>query len=98
MTTRGGDAWWESEPGAREHDVARDRGARHSSWLLPPELTQAEREVVHLALDGHTNVEIAQARGTSPHTVANQLRTAYSKLEVAGRVELPFRCLGERRP
>lgn len=51
-------------------------------------LTEAERAVLELLLDGHTNREIAAARQVSYKTVANQLRSIYSKLAVASRCEL----------
>lgn len=51
-------------------------------------LTVAEREVVTLVLDGHSNAEIARRRGCSRHTVANQLKSACRKLGVSGRIGL----------
>ena len=51
-------------------------------------LTQAEREVVSLALKGWSNSRIATARSSSPRTVANQLANAYRKLEVGSRTDL----------
>jgi DNA-binding CsgD family transcriptional regulator len=58
------------------------------------DLTDAERDVVALALRGDSNAEIAQARGTSARTVANQLASAYRKLGVTGRNQLA--ALGRR--
>lgn len=60
---------------------------------LPPHnkldsLTIAEREIVHLVLDGLSNREIAALRGVSAKTVANQLRALYQKLSVYSRFEL----------
>jgi DNA-binding CsgD family transcriptional regulator len=60
----------------------------------PEGLTEAEREVVAYALEGLTNGEIARRRGTSPNTVANQLRAVYQKFGVSGRLELVRRCAG----
>jgi DNA-binding CsgD family transcriptional regulator len=51
-------------------------------------LTQAERAVMSLALRGHSNAEIARARGTSLRTVDTQLANIYRKLGVAGRRDL----------
>lgn len=54
-------------------------------------LTAAEREVVALVLSGKTDRAIAKARGTSPRTVANQLRSVFRKLDVSSRCELLHR-------
>jgi DNA-binding CsgD family transcriptional regulator len=51
-------------------------------------LTEAEREVALLALDGYTNAEISRSRQVSPRTVANQLAAVFRKLRVHGRLEL----------
>ena len=55
---------------------------------LPEVLSPAEREVVLEALVGASNAEIAHRRQTSVRTVANQLRSACTKLHVSGRAEL----------
>ena len=55
---------------------------------LPACLTATEREVVTLVLEGHANQEIADARGASYRTIANQLASIYKKLGVASRTEL----------
>jgi DNA-binding CsgD family transcriptional regulator len=52
------------------------------------QLTPAEVEVVRLVLDGLTNSEIAERRGVSDRTVANQLASVYRKLNVNSRAEL----------
>jgi DNA-binding CsgD family transcriptional regulator len=51
-------------------------------------LSEAERQVILLALAGMSNVEIAGDRRTAPRTVANQLARAYRKLGVCSRAEL----------
>ena len=51
-------------------------------------LTTAEREVAELVLDGCSNAEVADRRGTSARTVANQLAQIYRTLEVSSRAEL----------
>ena len=56
--------------------------------LVARALTQAERDVVALVLRGLTNAAIAERRHCSPRTVANQLSSAYRKLQVSGRREL----------
>lgn len=51
-------------------------------------LTAAEREVATSYASGKSCAEVAAERGTSPHTVANQLGAIYSKLGIGGRLEL----------
>lgn len=60
--------------------------------LLPPGLTDAEREVVAAILDGKSNAAIAAARGRSPRTVANQINSVFRKLGVGSRAELVALC------
>jgi pimeloyl-ACP methyl ester carboxylesterase/DNA-binding CsgD family transcriptional regulator len=49
------------------------------------ELTAREREVLHLAADGRTNAEIAQALVLSVRTVERHLSNAYAKLGIGGK-------------
>ena len=58
----------------------------------PLELSPAERQVVQAVIEGNSNAAIAKARGTSVNTVANQLRSIYSKLKISNRIELIRRC------
>lgn len=51
-------------------------------------LTTAEREVVLLLREGHSNTEIAKCRGRSVRTITNQLRSVYLKMQVSSRSEL----------
>jgi DNA-binding NarL/FixJ family response regulator len=55
---------------------------------LPEQLTDAERAVVQALLAGRTNTEIAEERGKSAKTIANQLYAIYRKLGVGSRDEL----------
>jgi DNA-binding CsgD family transcriptional regulator len=55
---------------------------------LAASLTEGERHVVLLALDGLDNAEIARVRGTAARTVANLLARAFRKLGVRSRSEL----------
>ncbi len=57
---------------------------------LPP----AEREVTLHLLRGATNAEIGRLRGTSQHTVANQVQSIFERLGVRSRVELAARLGG----
>ncbi len=52
------------------------------------QLTEAEREVVGLLLQGFTTARIAAARGVTKATVSSQLQSIYRKLGVASRAEL----------
>ena len=54
-------------------------------------LTDAETNIVELLFEGFSNAEIAEARGTSTRTVANQLAALYRKLGVTSRSELVAR-------
>jgi len=65
---------------------------------LPACLTATEREVVTLVLEGRSNREIAEARGASYRTVANQLASIYKKLGVASRTELVAALSGSASP
>ncbi|MCA9575159.1 MAG: helix-turn-helix transcriptional regulator [Polyangiales bacterium] len=51
-------------------------------------LTDAEADIARRVFAGHSDREIAQARGCALRTVANQLRTIYRKLGVVSRFEL----------
>jgi DNA-binding CsgD family transcriptional regulator len=51
-------------------------------------LSPTEREIVELLQRGCSNSEIARLRSVSPQTVANQLASAFRKLNVGSRREL----------
>jgi DNA-binding NarL/FixJ family response regulator len=51
-------------------------------------LTAAERHVALAVLAGLSNGEVAQMRGSSPRTIANQVATIFRKLAVRSRAEL----------
>ena len=69
-----------------------------ASWPLSEvslaALTDAERVVSRLAMAGHSNQGIAERRGVSVRTVANQLAAIYSKLDIGSRAELAARLAG----
>jgi DNA-binding CsgD family transcriptional regulator len=58
------------------------------------ELTPAEREVAELVALGCSNREMAKRRGSSVHTVANQLAAIYAKAGVTTRQELIAKLAG----
>jgi DNA-binding NarL/FixJ family response regulator len=51
-------------------------------------LTESEQAICSLARQGHSNGQIARARGTTTGTVASQLSAVYRKLDVKSRREL----------
>lgn len=55
-------------------------------------LRPSEREVARGLIDSKTNAEIAQARGTSERTIANQVAAIFRTYGVRSRAELA-RCL-----
>jgi DNA-binding NarL/FixJ family response regulator len=63
-------------------------------------LTQAEREVAQLLIEGRSRDEIAGHRSTSASTVANQIRSIFATMGVTGRHALirraiELRCFGK---
>jgi DNA-binding CsgD family transcriptional regulator len=62
--------------------------------VLAAVLTKAEREVARMLVLGDTNAEIARRRGSSVHTVANQVASIFRKLGVSTRAELVARLNG----
>ena len=91
-------------PGLRATIAGFGSGERlrlHYRWpasRLPPTLSNAERTVVLDLVDGISRDAIAQARGTSPRTVANQMASIFRKLRVGSRVELLVALLAQARP
>lgn len=61
---------------------------------LPDTLTESEREVVRLLAQGLSNEDIAEARGRSARTIANQLASVYRKCGVYSRTELLAKLAG----
>ncbi|MBI2390673.1 MAG: helix-turn-helix transcriptional regulator [Deltaproteobacteria bacterium] len=62
-----------------------------------PRLNETERGIVAAILRGESNAAIAQARGTSPRTVANQIARMFKKLGVGSRAELVAHVTGTRQ-
>ena len=52
-----------------------------------PELTEREREVLALIVDGKSNAQIAEALVLSPKTVSNHISNIFSKLQVVDRAQ-----------
>jgi DNA-binding NarL/FixJ family response regulator len=52
-----------------------------------PELSEREREVLRLLVEGRRTQDIARSLFLSPKTVSNHLTSIFAKLEVAGRAE-----------
>ncbi|NMH81041.1 helix-turn-helix transcriptional regulator [Pseudonocardia xinjiangensis] len=90
-----------------ERDAARIRkklrglGIRRRHWKYASRptsgwesLTDKERQVADLALQGLTNQQIAGRLFLSPHTVAFHLRQVFRKLEVHSRLELVHHAAG----
>jgi DNA-binding NarL/FixJ family response regulator len=63
----------------------------------PLRISRREREVAHLAADGHTNREIAEQLCLSERTVENHLYRVFAKLGIRSRRELS-RALDTRWP
>jgi DNA-binding NarL/FixJ family response regulator len=69
-------------------------GAGHLTSVQPrlfPELSDREREVLHLLARGHKNAEIADQLVLSPKTVRNHVSTILGKLQVADRTQAAVR-------
>ena len=61
--------------------------------IVTQPLTNAERELVERLLHGDTQRAMADHRGVSVRTVANQMSRLFEKLEVSSRTELVARLL-----
>jgi DNA-binding NarL/FixJ family response regulator len=60
------------------------------------ELTEREKEVLHLLTEGRSNKEIAGLLGISQSAVKNRLRNVMDKLHVRNRIEAAIRALQRR--
>lgn len=79
--------WTTFRWGALEFAVASEATRAGAS----PSLTNAERAVMALLLEGKSNAEIAKARKTAVRTVANQVASLFRKYGVGSRAELAAR-------
>lgn len=66
----------------------RGRGQRQRPHFGWESLTPAERDVVGLVAEGHTNAEIGKRLFISVNTVKKHLSHVYAKVDVAGRADL----------
>jgi DNA-binding CsgD family transcriptional regulator len=72
----------------RQEGVRRRKWITNGSGSAHKPLTEAERRVVYLIADGHTDKSAARALGISVNTVGTHIRSAYTKLGVQSRVQL----------
>ncbi|MFJ9739569.1 AAA family ATPase [Streptomyces sp. NPDC101166] len=84
---------------ARAEEALRAGGARRTAAARTGSgaLTDSERRVAELAADGRTNTEIADLLHIARRTVETHLTSAYRKLAIRRRTELPA-ALKERTP
>jgi DNA-binding CsgD family transcriptional regulator len=61
-------------------------------------LTASEREVLAQVARGMSNADIARARGTSTHTVANQIASLFRKTGAHSRADLARWASGRKGP
>ena len=73
--------------GAREEVAILALPSRRNE-LARRKLSMTEQEVAEQVIAGATTAAISRARGTSPHTVSNQIRGMFRKLGVQSRAEL----------
>ena len=62
-------------------------------WHIPDVLSPTEALVARRLLSGETCAQIARARSTAARTVANQIASIFTKLEVKSRLELAAKCV-----
>lgn len=86
---------------ARDDGGASDAASGEDSYVIVSlpvsagqwqrDLTDAELDIALWILQGESNKRIAERRGTSVRTVANQIAGIYQKLGVTSRAELAAR-------
>jgi DNA-binding NarL/FixJ family response regulator len=69
------------------HQVAREREARRGALELLDDLTEREREILHLLAEGLRNDGIAERLFISPQTVQTHVRNILGKLRVHSKLE-----------
>lgn len=63
-----------------------------------PDLTEREREVLTLIVDGKSNAQIAEILVLSPKTVSNHISNIFSKLQVVDRAQAVTKARHNRLP
>ncbi len=79
---------------ARQELLAAGGRPRRDAILGRDALTPSELRVAQLAVDGHTNRQIAQALFITQRTVESHLTSTYGKLGISSRPELPTALAG----
>jgi DNA-binding NarL/FixJ family response regulator len=78
-----------------EHGSLRVLSIRRPEQALIERLPPAELAVVRSLIEGESYERIAQLRGTSTRTIANQITAVFRRLKVSGRSELLLRLFRE---
>jgi NarL family two-component system response regulator LiaR len=69
------------------HQVAREREEQRDARILLDQLTEREKEILHLLAQGERNDEIAGKLFISPQTVQTHVRNLLGKLRVHSKLE-----------
>ena len=69
------------------HQVAREREERRDAQVLLDQLTDREKEILHLLAQGQRNDDIAASLFISPQTVQTHVRNLLGKLRVHSKLE-----------
>jgi DNA-binding CsgD family transcriptional regulator len=75
-------------PGANDRSALHDSLSRAYRHFGASVLTERERDVVHLLLQGNSAKAIARGLDISPETARNHMKRIYPKLKVASQAEL----------
>lgn len=86
--------------GLAQHELKLDERRYVISVEIPglsfrDRLSSSEWQVAQLSIEGEPHERVARARRTSLRTVANQLASAFAKLDVSGRAELRAKAVHE---
>jgi DNA-binding NarL/FixJ family response regulator len=69
------------------HQVAREREEQRDAQILLDQLTEREKEILHLLAQGERNDDIAAKLFISPQTVQTHVRNLLGKLRVHSKLE-----------
>ena len=81
---------------SRGEDEFRVLAVSRPDALLHRALPPAELAVIRSLVEGASYEEIAQVRGTSTRTIANQITAVFRRMKVSGRSELMLRLFADR--